>query len=117
VDECSDLKPENVLLTGPSLTSTIKVIDFGRSTFITPRQQLTEFTGSVSIIRIRFLQLHYMAPEVVSNSGYNEACDIWSCGVISYLLLSGSPPFYEETKSKTIEAIMAGYVNMNSTHV
>ena len=56
-----------------------------------------------------------MAPEVVSNKGYDESCDVWSLGVISYLLLSGSPPFYDKKREQIIAAIQKAYVNMTST--
>ncbi|MDR3547073.1 MAG: protein kinase [Candidatus Pacebacteria bacterium] len=58
-----------------------------------------------------------MAPEVVSNMDYDESCDIWSCGVIMYLLLSGCPPFCDRTKDGTIRAIKSGVINFSSKHI
>ena len=55
-----------------------------------------------------------MAPEILNNEQYNESCDIWSCGVIMYLLLSGKPPFYERTREATIEAIKKDTIILNS---
>lgn len=46
-----------------------------------------------------------MAPEIIRNVAYNEACDMWSCGVIMYLLLTGYLPFKGNTKEETLEAI------------
>jgi len=56
-----------------------------------------------------------MAPEIVSNQEYDESCDVWSSGVIMYLLLSGMPPFYETTREDTIKAIINDPVDLTST--
>ena len=80
-----DLKPENLMLEKPYSESeeiTIKIIDFGASSLFEPQQQLEKKTGTSL----------YVAPEVLDQS-YNEKCDVWSCGVILYMLLSGFPPF------------------------
>ena len=51
--------------------------------------------------------LSYAAPEVL-DSKYNEKCDIWSCGVIMYILLCGYPPFTGESDSETLKLIKKG---------
>lgn len=82
-----DLKPENIVLeykaTKDALKDPpIKIIDFGMAVKYKPGKFLSEKTGSP----------YYVAPEVL-DCHYNEKCDLWSCGVILYTLLCGSPPF------------------------
>jgi calcium-dependent protein kinase len=77
-----DLKPENLLLEQHSETASIKVIDFGTSALIDPKKVLSQKLGTP----------YYTAPEVLK-SNYNEKCDVWSCGVIMYIMLCGYPPF------------------------
>mmetsp|Transcript_6270 Transcript_6270/g.9148 ORF Transcript_6270/g.9148 Transcript_6270/m.9148 type:complete len:440 (+) Transcript_6270:277-1596(+) len=92
-----DLKLENwVLESGKDVWSPLKLIDFGLSTHFTPGKRLSRVVGSS----------YYVAPEVLKKS-YSEACDLWSLGVIVYMLLSGAPPFY----GRTDEAIKASIVN------
>lgn len=55
-----------------------------------------------------------MAPEVLSEKEYNEKCDIWSTGIMMYLLLAGIPPFYSNDKDTTIKLIIEGKVEFNS---
>ncbi|GAX29504.1 hypothetical protein FisN_3Hh022 [Fistulifera solaris] len=91
-----DLKLENwVLESGKDVWSPLKLIDFGLSTHFTAGQRLSRVVGSS----------YYVAPEVLKKS-YTEACDLWSLGVIVYMLLSGAPPFY----GKNDEAIKASIV-------
>jgi len=91
-----DLKLENwVLESGKDVWSPLKLIDFGLSTHFTPGHRLSRVVGSS----------YYVAPEVLKKS-YSEACDLWSLGVIVYMLLSGAPPFY----GKNDEAIKASIV-------
>jgi calcium-dependent protein kinase len=75
-----DLKPENILIDHES--QTLKIADFGTAVFFDPNKKLKDLVGTP----------YYMAPEVI-NGNYDEKCDVWSCGVILYILLSGSPPF------------------------
>jgi calcium-dependent protein kinase len=92
-----DLKLENwVLESGKDVWSKLKLIDFGLSTHFTPGHKLSRVVGSS----------YYVAPEVLKKS-YTEACDLWSLGVIVYMLLSGAPPFY----GKNDEAIKSSIVH------
>lgn len=72
-----DLKPENILFTNSGI---LKVIDFGTS--LKFNKKMTELEGTP----------YYVAPEMLEGC-YDEKCDIWSIGVIFYIILIGSPPF------------------------
>ena len=89
-----DLKPENILLSSMDECFQLKLIDFGLSQIIKTMDNIMK--GEVGTV-------YYMAPEVILGN-YNEKCDVWSCGVILYILLSGNPPFFainkEELKQK-----------------
>ncbi|KAM6555960.1 hypothetical protein CsatB_002979 [Cannabis sativa] len=89
-----DLKPENILLATKASSSPIKLADFGLATYIKPGQNLHGLVGSP----------FYIAPEVLAG-GYNQAADVWSAGVILYILLSGIPPFWGKTKSRIFDAV------------
>lgn len=77
-----DLKPENLMFESKKPNSQIKVIDFGTSRKYNPSKKL----------RIKMGTAYYIAPEVLDHN-YDQKCDIWSCGVILYILLCGYPPF------------------------
>lgn len=78
-----DLKPENFMLQDPTPDSLIKVIDFGIAAKVKEGGELTARVGTTS----------YVAPEVLTGQRYAHKVDIWSCGVVCYILLSGCPPF------------------------
>ena len=88
-----DLKPENMLLEQDRDLEKIKIVDFGTSLVYDESRSLDEKLGTA----------YYIAPEVIKKS-YNEKCDLWSCGVIMYILLSGEPPFNDPRADN--EAIM-----------
>ena len=79
-----DLKPENIMLTKKPVKNKfeIKIIDFGTAKIFDPKKRMTKFIGTS----------YYIAPEVLKEN-YDEKCDVWSCGVILYILLCGYPPF------------------------
>ncbi|CAD8170533.1 unnamed protein product [Paramecium octaurelia] len=99
-----DLKPENVLLDITSQGNyNVKVVDWGTAKIFSPNQQINEKFGT----------LYYMAPEVLKRN-YNEKCDIWSCGVILYILLSGIPPFGGKTDLEIQKSISYGKYTLDS---
>ncbi|KZV58472.1 Phosphoenolpyruvate carboxylase-related kinase 1 isoform 1 [Dorcoceras hygrometricum] len=98
-----DLKPENILLATKSSSSPIKLADFGLATYIKPGQKLHGTVGSP----------FYIAPEVLAG-GYDQAADVWSAGVILYILLSGIPPFWGKTKSRIFDAVRAADLRFQS---
>ncbi|KAK9050218.1 hypothetical protein SSX86_030810 [Deinandra increscens subsp. villosa] len=98
-----DLKPENILLATKASSSQIKLADFGLATYISPGQRLHGTVGSP----------FYIAPEVLAG-GYNQAADVWSAGVILYILLSGKPPFWGKSKSRIFDAVRAASLRFQS---
>jgi len=80
-----DIKPENILI-DIELNNSLKVIDFGTSVEYKKDEILKEVHGTS----------YYIAPEVIAEN-YDERCDIWSIGVILYILLCGKPPFDGKT--------------------
>ncbi|KAL8192770.1 hypothetical protein R6Q57_027218 [Mikania cordata] len=98
-----DLKPENILLATKASSSQIKLADFGLATYINPGQSLHGTVGSP----------FYIAPEVLAG-GYNQAADVWSAGVILYILLSGKPPFWGKSKSRIFDAVRAASLRFQS---
>ncbi|CAI5467630.1 unnamed protein product [Closterium sp. Yama58-4] len=90
-----DIKPENILLKSQQSLSDCRVIDFGIAAIVKPgAKPLTEFMGSP----------YYVAPEVVEGS-YSFPADIWSAGVVLYVMLAGVPPFWARTEAGVIKAI------------
>ena len=81
-----DIKLENYLFESTAPDAPLKLIDFGLSKHYDERESMRQVVGSA----------YYTAPEVL-NGGYDQRCDLWSIGVIAYMLLCGSPPFYGET--------------------
>jgi len=92
-----DLKLENWLYEDPSEDAKLKLCDFGFGQVVEPSVQLTATLGS----------LYYVAPEVLAGT-YGLMCDMWSIGVIVYMLLSGTPPFDGKTDEEIISNVRKG---------
>ncbi|KAG2655220.1 calcium-dependent protein kinase 6-like [Panicum virgatum] len=117
-----DLKPENFLLKdrrrppgqqqgdeaeaeaeAASASVSLKAIDFGLSVFFKPGQVFTDVVGSP----------YYVAPEVLCKH-YGPEADVWTAGVIIYILLSGVPPFWAETQQGIFDAVLKGAIDFES---
>ncbi|XP_016507739.2 CDPK-related kinase 4 [Nicotiana tabacum] len=99
-----DLKPENFLFTKKEEDAPMKVIDFGLSDFIRPDQRLNDIVGSA----------YYVAPEVLHRS-YSIEADMWSIGVITYILLCGSRPFWARTESGIFRSVLRADPNFEDS--
>lgn len=98
-----DLKPENFLLVNKDDDFSLKAIDFGLSVFFKPGQIFTDVVGSP----------YYVAPEVLLKH-YGPQADVWTAGVIVYILLSGVPPFWAETQQGIFDAVLKGHIDFDS---
>ncbi|KAI5010958.1 hypothetical protein ZWY2020_013095 [Hordeum vulgare] len=98
-----DLKPENFLLANKDDDLSLKAIDFGLSVFFKPGQIFTDVVGSP----------YYVAPEVLCKK-YGPEADVWTAGVILYILLSGVPPFWAETQQGIFDAVLKGVIDFDS---
>merc|ERR1719162_2186270 len=100
-----DLKPENFLMGSkdPIGTCSLKVIDFGLSCKFTDGQVLTTKAGTP----------YYVAPQVLAGK-YDKASDLWSLGVIMYVVLCGYPPFYGETDAEVLSKVRLGNFSFNA---
>ena len=87
-----DLKPENILMTDMTDDADIRISDFCICKRLEPNETTKEIVGT----------LGYMAPEVLMGKDYNFSADVWSIGIITYLLLTGYLPFDDEGEDKEV---------------
>ncbi|XP_029167612.1 calcium/calmodulin-dependent protein kinase type 1-like isoform X2 [Nylanderia fulva] len=100
-----DLKPENLLYYSADEDSKIMISDFGLSKM--------EDSG---IMATACGTPGYVAPEVLAQKPYGKAVDVWSIGVISYILLCGYPPFYDENDANLFAQILKGEFEFDSPY-
>ena len=98
-----DIKPENIMLLANG--KDLKLIDFGTAIELPKRKKLTKFIGTS----------YYLAPEVIAQN-YDEKCDVWSCGIILYILLCGYPPFNGVSNNEIYKAIRYGKLVFNKNN-
>lgn len=92
-----DIKPENFLLKYKADITNIKMIDFG----------LSKDYSEVKVMQTPSGSPYYIAPEVF-NSSYDAKCDLWSIGVVLYIMLSGKVPFPGDSNKEIIENVIKG---------
>lgn len=104
-----DLKPENMLLARKGDLSAVKLTDFGLSAMIDQQSELMRTACGTPA---------YVAPEVLTlkGGGYDKQVDVWSMGVIIYILLCGFPPFYAQNDNALYAKIKAGRYKFISPH-
>jgi len=91
-----DLKPENLLYENTSDDACLKIADFGLSKMVSDEVQMQTVCGTPG----------YCAPEVLRGKKYNQAIDLWSVGVITYILLCGYEPFYSDHEPEMFKKII-----------
>lgn len=90
-----DLKPDNILF---DEWNRLKLADFGSAECFREGELMSGIVGTP----------YYVAPEVVAGRDYNEKVDVWSAGVILYIMLAGIPPFYGDSATEIFEAVIRG---------
>ena len=90
-----DIKFENILLESKNADAEIKLIDFGLSKRFCLDKQMSERVGTI----------YTMAPQVIQGV-YSNSADIWSVGVVTYMLLSGTKPFWDKDRESIVKRIM-----------
>ena len=91
-----DLKPENVLMTSNDDDSDIRILDFGLSKILGPNEKCDEPYGTLT----------YCAPEIIVDEPYSKAVDLWSLGIMTYLMVSGKLPFNSEDENEIARKVV-----------
>ena len=98
-----DLKPENILFDSMKKDAEIKILDFGLSRKYDKEQKMHSILGTP----------YYVAPEVLKGE-YDEKCDIWSIGAMTYLMLCGEPPFNGNSNNEIFKKIVKENIKFKS---
>ena len=91
-----DLKPENVLMTSDDEEADIRILDFGLSKILGPYEKCDEPYGTLT----------YCAPEIIIDEPYSKAVDLWSLGIMTYLMVSGKLPFNSEDENEIARQVV-----------
>jgi calcium/calmodulin-dependent protein kinase I len=102
-----DLKPENLLLTSATDDASVKVADFGFA-----KKVERDDTGLVTTCGTP----GYVAPEILEGESYGKPVDIWSIGIITYILLAGYPPFHDDSQPILFRKIRKGKYQFDSPY-
>jgi serine/threonine protein kinase len=106
-----DLKPENLVFKSRASDSDLKLIDFGMSAYLAGGPTAAQNTQ----LKTQCGTAGYQAPEVLRGEEYGFAADMFSVGVIAYMLLTGSPPFYDSPRRPSIDVqIVKGLVSYDA---
>lgn len=105
-----DLKPENMMFdTEDEIEdNTVKIVDFG----LAIKFEFHPVTGEADVITSKCGAPYYVAPQVLAGH-YNYMADIWSCGVLMYILLCGYPPFYGDSDADILAKVRLGNYHFN----
>ncbi|XP_059183408.1 serine/threonine-protein kinase H1-like [Centropristis striata] len=103
-----DLKPENLLYYHPGADSRLLVTDFGLATFGSAGCDISRGDHRTWSLRTTCGTPEYMAPEVLLRKPYSCAVDMWALGVITYIVLSGSMPFEDDSRTRLYRSIVRG---------
>jgi len=98
-----DIKPENILYATPDEDSPVKLVDFGLG-------KILDNNGNGSMSTVCGTP-SYLAPEVLQRKGYGKECDVWSAGIILYILLCGFPPF---DQGKSVPALFKDILDVSA---
>ena len=104
-----DIKLDNFVYENEEADAELKLIDFGLSHVAQPGRVKDE------MMKGRVGTLSYMAPEVLNRRPYTAACDMWSLGVVAFILLSGRRPFHSRDRHEKIERILHTEPNFASS--
>uniref|UniRef100_F7APE7 non-specific serine/threonine protein kinase n=1 Tax=Ciona intestinalis TaxID=7719 RepID=F7APE7_CIOIN len=96
-----DLKPQNILLTEGGVDGDIKLVDFGLSKILAQEIEIREILGTPD----------YVAPEVLNFEPISTLTDIWSLGVVCYVMLTGVSPFLGDNKNETLMNVTTGVLD------
>lgn len=97
-----DLKPENFLFTTDLPDAEIKIVDFGLAVRHEPGVPLKSLVGTP----------YFVAPEVLRGR-YTHSCDVWSLGIVFYMMLTGEPPFTGRTVTEVYQKASMGVIDFN----